>query len=72
MNAGTKYLMDSIAGLVMEVANLRSQNEQQAQQIAELSKPPAPPAPPIEPEAMAMIHDEHGPSQPEPTPVEAM
>ncbi len=39
MNAGTKYLMDSIAGLVMEVATLRTQNEAYAAQIAELSRP---------------------------------
>ncbi len=38
MNAGTKYLFDSLMGLMMEVANLRNINEQQAARIAELEK----------------------------------
>ncbi len=39
MNAGTRYLMDSIVGLMMEVATLRTNNETQALRIAELEKP---------------------------------
>ncbi len=39
MNAGTKYLMDSVAGLVMEVANLRELLEAANKRIAELSQP---------------------------------
>ncbi len=46
MNAGTKYLMDSVAGLVMEVATLRTQNEAKDARIAELEKA----AQPVEPE----------------------
>ncbi len=39
MNAGTKYLMDSIAGLVIEVATLRTMVEEKDARIAELSRP---------------------------------
>ena len=39
MNAGMKYLMDSIVGLMMEVANLRTIVELRDARIAELSQP---------------------------------
>ncbi len=39
MNAGTKYLFDSLMGLMMEVANLRTLVEQKDARIAELEKP---------------------------------
>ncbi len=42
MNAGTKYLLDSLMGLMMEVANLRTLNEQKDGRIAELEKELAP------------------------------
>lgn len=43
MNAGIKYLMDSIAGLVGEVANLRTLVEQKDAEIAALkAQIPAP------------------------------
>ena len=70
MNAGTKYLMDSVSGLVMEVANLRTLNEALTSQLeaaknraASTLGNAAPVADPLAPPG-ELLYDQHGPSQP--------
>ena len=63
MNAGTKYLMDSVSGLVMEVANLRTLNEALTSKLEALKANVAPVADTLAPPG-ELLYDQHGPSQP--------